>query len=139
MWQVEHRLPAPITSPIPHIPETFQEYVGALPLWGQDIFSQLEMSFGCYTILDPMDQYLVVASSGSPDQLQRQLSSLIAVSDGLFMDGNTAFGWTMSLPNGQCIASCAGLAPGSKDLSIRAEAYGMLSMVRFFFHLFFLL
>jgi hypothetical protein len=42
----------------------------------------------------------------------------------------------MSLPNGQRIATCAGPAPGSKDLSFRAEAYGMLSMVRFLFHLF---
>jgi hypothetical protein len=28
-WHVEHQLPAPIPSPIPHIPETFQEYVDA--------------------------------------------------------------------------------------------------------------
>jgi hypothetical protein len=46
------------------------------------------------------------------------------------------FGWTMRLPNGQRIASCAGSAPGSKDSSFRAEAYGMLLMVRFLFHLF---
>jgi hypothetical protein len=65
-WHVEHQLPAPITSPIPHIPETFQEYVDALPLWEQDLFSQLEMSFGCYTILDLIDQYPEVPSSGSP-------------------------------------------------------------------------
>ena len=43
----------------------------------------------------------------------------------------------MSLPNGQHIASCADPAPGSKDSSFRAEAYGMLSMVRFLHHLFF--
>jgi hypothetical protein len=135
-WHVEHQLPAPITSPIPHIPETFQEYVDALPLWEQDIFSQLEMLFGCYTILDFIDQYLVVPSSGSPDQFQRQLLSLIAVSDGSSMDGNMTFRWTMSLPNDQRIASCAGPAPSSKDLSFRVEAYGMLSMVRSLFHLF---
>jgi hypothetical protein len=135
-WHVEHQLPAPITSPIPHIPETFQEYVDALPLWQQDLFSHLEMSSGCYTILDLIDQYPVVPSSGSPDQFQRQLSSLIPVSDGSSMYGNMTFGWTMSLPNGQRIASCAGPAPGSKDSSFQAEAYGMLSMVRFLFHLF---
>jgi hypothetical protein len=77
-------------------------------MWTQDLFSQLEMWSGCYTILDLIDQYPVVPSSGSPDQFQRQLSSLIAVSDGLSMDGNMTFGWTMSLPNGQRIASCAG-------------------------------
>jgi hypothetical protein len=109
--------------------------VDALPLWEQDLFSQLEMSFGCYTILDLIDQYPVATSSGSPDQFQ-QLSSLIAVSDGSSMDGNMTFGWTMSLPNGQRIASCAGPAPGSKDSSFWAEAYGMLSMVRFLLHLF---
>jgi hypothetical protein len=92
-WHVEHQLPAPITSPIPHIPKTFQEYVDALPLWEQDIFSRLEMSFGCYAILDLIDQYPVVPSSGSPDQFQRQLLSLIAVSDGgSSMDGNMTFG-----------------------------------------------
>ncbi len=108
----------------------------ALPLWEQDLFSQPEMSFGCYTILDLIDQYPVATPSGSPDQFQRQLSSLLAVSDGSSMDGTMTFGWTMSLPNGQRIASCAGPAPGSKDLSFRAEAYGMLSMVRFLLHLF---
>jgi hypothetical protein len=92
-WHVEHWLPAPITSPIPHIPATFQEYVDALPLWEQDIFSQLEMSSGCYTILDLIHQYPVVTSSGSPDQFQRQLSSLIAVIDGSSMDGNMTFGF----------------------------------------------
>jgi hypothetical protein len=96
----------------------------------------LEILFGCYTILDLIDQYPVVPSSGSPDQFQRQLSSLIAVSDGSSMDGNMTFGWTMSLPNGQRIASCAGPAPGTKDSSFWAEAYGMLLMVRFLFHLF---
>jgi hypothetical protein len=94
-------------------------------------------AFRCYTILDLIDQHPAVTSSGSPDQHQRQLSSLIAVSDRLSMEGNMAFGWTMSLPNnGQHIASCAGPAPGSKDSSFRAEAYGMLSMVPFLFHLF---
>jgi hypothetical protein len=135
-WHVEHQLPAPITSPISHIPETFQEYVDALPLWEQDLFSQLEMSFECYTILDLIDQYPAVPSSGSSDQFQRQLSTLITISDGSSMDGNMTFGWTMSLPNGQRIASCASPAPGSKDSSFRVEAYGMLSMVRFLFHLF---
>jgi hypothetical protein len=67
-WHVEHQLPAPIKSPIPHIPETFQEYVDALPRWEQHLFSQLEMLFGFYTILDLIDQYPVVPSSGSPDQ-----------------------------------------------------------------------
>jgi hypothetical protein len=123
-------------SPIPSIPETFQEYADSLPLWEQDLFSQLDMVYGCFTILDLIDQYPVAEASGSPDQLQRQLSSLLAVSDGLSMDGTMTFGWTMSLPNGQRIASCAGPAPGSKDSSFRAEAYGMLSMVRFLFHLF---
>jgi hypothetical protein len=136
MWQVEHRLPVTIMSPPLHIPETFEEYVDALPLWEQDLFSQLEMSFGCYTILDLIDQYPVANPSGSPDQFQRQLSSLLAVSNGSSMDGSMTFGWTMSLPNSQRIASCAGPAPGLKDSSFQAEAYGMLSMVRFLLHLF---
>jgi hypothetical protein len=79
----------------------------------------------------------VETSSGSLDQLQqRQLSSLIAVSDGSSMEGNMTFGWTMSLPIGQRTASCAGPTPGSKDLSLLMQAYGMLLMIRFFFHLF---
>jgi hypothetical protein len=123
-------------SPIPHIPETFLEYVDQLQLWEQDLFSQLEMLFGCYTILNLIAQYPVADASGSPDQLQRQLSSLIAVSDGSSMDANMTFGWTMSLPNGQQIAGCSRPTPSSKDSSFRAEAFGMLSMVRFLFHLF---
>jgi hypothetical protein len=52
------------------------------------------------------------------------------------MDANMTFGWTMSLPIGQQIAGCSGPAPGSKNLSFQAQAYGMLLMVRFLFHLF---
>ena len=56
-WTIEHPLPEPLPSPIPHIPETFTEYVDHLPAWEQDLFSQLEMSFGCYTTLELIDQY----------------------------------------------------------------------------------
>ena len=134
MWQIQHPIPVLPTSPLPQIPETFQEYVDCLPLWEQDLFAQLEMSFGCYTLLDLIDQYPVESPSSNHDKPQ-QLSSLIAVSDGSSMEGNMTFGWTMSLPNGQRLAGCAGPAPGSKDSSFRAEAYGMLSMLRFLFHL----
>ena len=122
MWQVVHLCPVPLMSPTPHISEAFQEYVDHLPLWEQDLFSQLEMLFGCYTILDLIDQYPVADASGSPYQLQHHLSSLIAVSDGSLMDADMTFGWTMSLPNGQQIAGCSGPATGSKDSSFRAKA-----------------
>ena len=78
MWQVEHRLPTPLMSPIPSIPETFQEYVDSLPLWEHDFFPQLEMASGCFTILYLIDQYPVAEALVSPDQLQRQLSSQLA-------------------------------------------------------------
>jgi hypothetical protein len=136
MWQVVHRLPVPLKSPILHIPKTFQEYVNHLPLGEQDLFSQLEMLFRCYTILDLIDQYPVADASGSPDQLQRHLSSLIAVSDGSSMDTDMTFVWTLSLPNGQRTAACSCPAPGLRDLSFPGKAYRTLAIVHLLFHLF---
>jgi hypothetical protein len=61
---------------------------------------------------------------------------LLAVSDGSAFDQSMSFGWSMSLPSGLRLATCAGPAPGSKQSSFRAEGYGLLSLTRFLHHLF---
>jgi hypothetical protein len=123
-------------GPLPYISETFPEYVDHLPLWEQDPFARLEMSFGCYTILELIGKYPVADILASLDYTQRNLLSLIPDSDGSPMDFDMTFSWTMSQPNCTHIVSCSGPAPGLKDSPFRAKAYGMLSMVQFLFHLF---
>jgi hypothetical protein len=134
-WQVQHSLPGSPISPLLHTPETFPEYVDHLPHWEHDLFAQLEIYFGCYTILElrVMEEYPVADTSASPDYTQCNLSST------LIIVGIMTFGWTMSLPNGTHIVSCSGHTPGSKYSSFHVKAYRMLSMVRFLFHLLVLL
>jgi hypothetical protein len=131
-WQVQHSLPVSPMCPLLHIPATFPEYLDPLPLWEQDLFAQLEISFGCYTILELTNEYPVADTLPSLDHTQFNLSILIVV-------GIMTFGWTMSLPNGKRIVSCSGSAPGSKYSSFQAKAYRMLSMIQFIFHLLVLL
>ena len=51
---------------------------------------------------------------------------MIIVSDGSGKDFKMTFGWIMSTPDGEYVASCAGHSYG-RESSLRAEATGMLS------------
>lgn len=57
---------------------------------------------------------------------------MLAASDGSVEGCNGAFGWIMSTPNGERLASCGGYAYGTiKGGSFRAEGYGQFSWLQF--------
>jgi hypothetical protein len=47
-----------------------------------------------------------------------------------------SFAWVLALPCGKRVVTCAGSVYGFRESSYRSEGYGVLSAVRFVFHLF---
>jgi hypothetical protein len=47
-----------------------------------------------------------------------------------------SFAWVLALPCGQRVVTCAGPVFGFRESSYRSEGYGVLSAVRFVYHLF---
>jgi hypothetical protein len=47
-----------------------------------------------------------------------------------------SFGWSLSLSNGRCLATCSRPVYGAKPSSYHVEGYGILSLLPFFIHLF---
>ena len=80
----------------------------------------------CYTILDILQRNSALRTNPSAN---------LFVSDGSASSGSMSFGWVLSTHNGEILIRCSGPAPG-KESSFRSEGYGMLSVVRFLFHLF---
>ena len=99
----------------PAAPTTFAEYVASLPAWESKILQYAEF------VAEPFEFCV---------DLQPQLR---AVSDGSVRHGTQgAFGWSMRNEFGATVASGMGPARGGGVVtSYRAEAYGMLSMLRF--------
>jgi hypothetical protein len=63
--------------------------------------------------------------------------SFLSASDGsVKFSTHASFGWSLSLPNGQRLATCSGPVFGIKPTSYRADGYGMLSLLCFLLHLF---
>ena len=56
-------------------------------------------------------------------------------SDGSVQGPKASFAWVLSDNDGNRLANCNGPVFGSKPTSYRAEAYGILSVCRFFYHL----
>jgi hypothetical protein len=112
----------------PPIPETFAEYITLLPPWEQSLFEGLDMPLDCYALL-------AAAKAINPADYDFKLH-LISLSDGSAVNHSMSFGWVMSLPTAQRVATCSGPAPGSVQSSFRAEGYGLLSVTRFLYHLF---
>jgi hypothetical protein len=93
---------------------TFAEFIQTLDAWEVELLHDVEMED------DPFE--FCVASQ--PHQR--------AVSDGSVRHHNQgAFGWTIRNEQGERVAAGMGPASGSKPSSYRAEAYGMLSLLRF--------
>ena len=62
--------------------------------------------------------------------------SIFATSDGSAPNFVGTFGWSLSLGNGQRLAKNKGPAHGHRTTSFRAEAYGVLSLLRFLYQAF---
>jgi hypothetical protein len=126
-WIIAQPLPKLISNPITSPSATFTDHLTSLPPWEIQLFESLEMHHSCYELIE------LIAESNTDSDIELHL---LAVSDGSAFDRSMSFGWSMSLPSGHRLATCAGPAPGSKQSSFRAEGYGLLSITRFLHHLF---
>ncbi len=109
----------------PSVASTFEEYIDDLPEWDRTLFQWLEF-LDCEPF-DLMEALRDDAEAGI---------EIIFVSDGSAGDGSMSFGWVMSTSDGARMVRCAGPAFGTPATSYRSEAYGILSAVRFVYHVF---
>lgn len=109
----------------PPVATTFLEYIDDLPEWDRSLFQWLQLLVDPFELLDLCTQ----ASSASG-------LTLLFVSDGSAGNDSMSFAWVLSLPGGKRVATCAGPAFGFRESSYRSEGYGVLSSVRFVYHLF---
>jgi hypothetical protein len=106
----------PTTTPTP---STFPDFLASLRGWDHALFADLHLEVDPFTLIELL--------AGA---------KILGVSDGSAKCRMGSFGWVISTPEGRRLVYCAGLAPGNKTSSFRSEGYGMLSLIRFFLHLF---
>jgi hypothetical protein len=107
-------LPIKSKSP-PRPPESFDEYLESLAYWEKELFRSFH-------------------SEAFPEDIIAYLSDpSISASDGsVWKPFIGAFGWILRLPSGKSV-TCSGPAFGHRITSYRAEAYGILSYLRFLY------
>jgi hypothetical protein len=113
------------SPPIPPVAHTFLEYIDDLPSWDRSLFQWLKL------LVDPFELLSLCTHASSAAGL-----TLLFVSDGSAGNNSMSFAWVMALPCGQRVATCAGPVFGFRESSYRSEGYGVLSAVRFVYHLF---
>ena len=106
-----HRLIAPL--PAPTAPAFLQAYIRQGPSWERDLFFGLSL-----TTTDAA----IVALIASGD--------FLLASDGS-APGVASFGWVLSTKSGDRLAVCSGPVCGHRPTPFRAEAFGVLSALRF--------
>jgi hypothetical protein len=104
----------------PHIFETFEEYLEALPEWERSLLQGTRLLYSPYEIRHHMHQ------CNSDD-------SLLLVSDGSQQEHYLSFGWVFGTESGTIYAEHSGRGYGTAT-SHRAEAWGMLSATLFLHH-----
>ena len=114
-WLVRSRQRPPI-PPVRSNPitPTFEDFVDTFQPWEIDLLRHTTMIVDPYTLCETLTQGLRGGSDGSVRH---------------FTDGS--FGWMLSTPQGERMATGMGPARGPRPPSYRAEAYGMLSILRF--------
>ena len=106
----------------PPVPASFAIFVTTLPAWEAELLAQVELAADPYTVAEALSHGIRAASDGSA----------WTVEDGL----QGSFGWIMSTDNPQDRAVRGmGVVQGSHPDSYRAEAYGMLTQIRFLIRL----
>ena len=97
-----------------HTAGSFVEYINSLPEWERELLQYLELASDAFTVGLAISYGIRAVSDGS-----------------VWNDNQGAFGWTMSNDQGDRMARCMGPARGVHIDSYRAEAYGLLSILRF--------
>lgn len=112
-----HRWAEPPTPPVAtwQMPDHFQTL--SQP-WEQQLLGAIEL-------LVPQDELITAMT----------MAAVKVAADGSVQGSRASFGWVLSDKDGRRLARCNGPAYGAKPTSYRAEAYGILSAVRFFYHL----
>ena len=106
----------PTISPSP--PGTFMEYLQSLDPWESHLFEHLSIDGDAFEIYNLL-----------------QYTTFDAACDGsVYRNGSASFGWVLSF-SAERLVHCSGPAYGHRPTSYRAEAYGMLSFLRFLYRL----
>jgi len=117
-WSVHGPLLPLLPTVSPPSPGTFTEYLGSLEPWESHLFEHLTIdgdAFELYNLL--------------------QHATFDAACDGsVYNNGSASFGWVLSVSK-ERLVHCNGPAFGHHPTSYRAEAYGMLSFLRFLYRL----
>jgi hypothetical protein len=117
-----HGLQSP---PVPTVATTMLEYIDDLPTWDRSLFQWLRL------LVDPFELVELCTHASSAQGL-----TLLFVSDGSAGNNSMSFAWVLALPCGRRVVTCAGPVFGFRESSYRSEGYGVLSAVRFVYHLF---
>jgi hypothetical protein len=117
--------PVPFTSEyhFAHTCQAFQSLVTRLPLWESLLLQHVH--FGRAPTLLPSSIHNIYRSPGK---------RLFAIVQNWYKDNTASFGWTLFSTNGESIAASYGPSPGPPSRS-HANAWGILSLLRFFNHL----
>jgi hypothetical protein len=113
------------SPPMPPVAQTLLEYIDDLPEWDRSLFQWLKL------LVDPFELLALCTNASSTRGF-----TLLFVSDGSAGNNSMSFAWVLALPCGKRVATCAGPVFGFRESSYRSEGYGVLSAVRFVFHLF---
>jgi hypothetical protein len=113
------------SPPMLPVAQTLLEYIDDLPEWDRSLFQWLKL------LVDPFELLALCTAASSTRGF-----TLLFVSDGSAGNNSMSFAWVLALPCGKRVATCAGPVFGFRESSYRSEGYGVLSAVRFVFHLF---
>ena len=105
-------------TPATPIPSTFSIYTQQLDKWEYHLLRDSLITTDIFSLLETFQN--------NP--------RIIAASDGSFSSSFSIYGWICSLPHGQCLATNHGPVFGSSPSSFHDEAYGLLSYLRFLYH-----
>ena len=106
--QIPRRTPNNITS--------FNDYIHNLEAWEEYLLQHHHI---------PIRDAITIVST----------HNIIIASDGSVGDHKGSFGWVISTPDAQILATGSGRAFGYKVSSFRSESYGFLAPLRFLYHL----
>ena len=98
-------------------PTTFETYLQSLDQWEYQLLRDSTTNTDAFCLLETFQT--------NP--------KIIAASDESISSSIGAYGWTCSLPHGQCLATNHGPVFGRFPSSFCAEAYGLLSYLRFLY------
>ena len=118
-----HPLNTVVTSNYAYPAPSFQTYVTSLPPWESLLLQHVR--FG-----NDLPQLATILHNLYRSPGHR----LFAVAQNWFKDNTASFGWILFSTNGDSIAAAHGPSPGPPSRS-RADAWGILSLLRFLHHL----